>query len=76
VPQNLGRSKKKMVTLVKRTQKSEQVKFHREENAYMERTCLRQAQNRNITQKQMEKKKAATRKEKERNSRLLEKGGR
>jgi hypothetical protein len=37
VPQNLGRSKKKMVTLVKRTQKSEQVRFHREENAYMER---------------------------------------
>jgi hypothetical protein len=37
VPQNPGRNKKKIVTLVKRTHKSKQVRFHRGENAYKER---------------------------------------
>jgi hypothetical protein len=37
VPQNPGRSKKKMVTLVKRAHKSKQARFHRAENAYKER---------------------------------------
>jgi hypothetical protein len=63
---------------VKQTHKSKQVRLHREENAYMERidTSSKGTEPKYNPETNGKAKKAQTRKEKERNSRVLEKGGR